>query len=53
VIPLADFRGVDPRTLREVRFVFDIAPAGTVVIDDIGFARPKPAFLRARVAEVQ
>ena len=51
VIPLADFRGVDPASIREVRFVFDLAVAGTVVIDDIGFATPDPAFLRARVAD--
>src|SRR5690606_2723532 len=48
VMPRADCRGVDPRTVGEVRFVFDIAPAGAGVIDGIGFARPKPAFLRAR-----
>ena len=50
VIPLADFDGADPRTIREVRFVFDRATAGTVVIDDIGFGTPKPAFLQAPLA---
>ena len=53
VIPLADFGGVDPAAIREVRFVFDRAVAGTVVIDDIGFATPDPAFLRARRAEAE
>lgn len=50
VIPLADLQGVDVRTLREVRLVFDVAPAGTVIVDDIGFGRPDPAFLRAPLA---
>ena len=50
VLPLADFSGVDPRSLREVRFVFDRATAGTVVIDDIGFGTPRAAFLRALIA---
>ena len=30
----------DPRAVRELRFVFDLSPAGAVVIDDIGFASP-------------
>ncbi len=51
VIPLADFAGVDPARLREVQFVFDRAVAGTVVIDDIGFATPDPAFLQATITE--
>ncbi|MHB1170427.1 MAG: alpha/beta hydrolase, partial [Longimicrobiales bacterium] len=50
VIPLADFDGVDPRAIREVRFEFDRATAGTVVIDDIGFGTPRPAFLQAPLA---
>jgi dienelactone hydrolase len=54
-IPLDDFRraapGLDVSALRAVRFVFDIAPAGTVLIDDIGFARPDPAFLVAGVRD--
>ena len=40
-IPLGDFRReaprLDPRTIRTVRFLFDRATAGTVIIDDIGF----------------
>jgi hypothetical protein len=40
-IPLGDFRreapALDPRTIRTIRFVFDRATAGTVIIDDIGF----------------
>jgi hypothetical protein len=42
-IPLADFTAADPRIdlgrLTKVRFLFDRAPAGTVLVDDIGFAR--------------
>jgi hypothetical protein len=42
-IPLADFvaasPGLDVRSIREVRFVFDRAPSGTVIIDEIGFGR--------------
>ena len=53
VIPLADFEGVDVGRLAEVRFVFDRAVAGTVVIDDIGLATPDPAFLRAPVSTVE
>ncbi len=41
-IPLADFRTSEPRLnlqrLSEVRLVFDRTPAGTVAVDDIGFA---------------
>src|SRR5690606_12479469 len=50
VIPLAVFRAVDAPAIREVRFVFDRATAGTVIIDDIGFGAPDPAFLRAQVS---
>ncbi len=54
-IPLADFveeaPGLDPTRLRSVRLVFDRTEAGTVVVDDVGFAWPGPAFLRARVEE--
>jgi len=46
-IPLADFDGVDPATLSEIRLVFDLTEAGTVVVDDIGFSNLDPAFLRA------
>jgi hypothetical protein len=52
VLPLSDFAGAAPAldldALTEVRFVFDRATAGTVVIDDIGFAVMNPAFLAAR-----
>jgi len=48
-IPLADFAEANPALdlgrLREVRFVFDRTRAGTVVLDDLGFATPDPAFL--------
>lgn len=43
VLPLADFRranaSLDLSRIAQVRFVFDRAVAGTVIIDDIGFAR--------------
>jgi dienelactone hydrolase len=49
-IPLADFVAAAPTLdltqIRQVRFLFDRAPAGTVVIDDIGFSAMDPAFLR-------
>jgi hypothetical protein len=42
-IPLADFKSVEPRLdlarLARVRFLFDRSMAGTVLVDDIGFAR--------------
>jgi dienelactone hydrolase len=42
-IPLADFTAAAPAldvaSIREVRFVFDRSPSGTVIIDDIGFGR--------------
>ena len=48
-IPLADFAAVEPRlnlaALARVRFLFDRAPAGTVLLDDIGFARLGDAWL--------
>ncbi|HEX6308015.1 MAG TPA: hypothetical protein VFZ69_07495 [Longimicrobiales bacterium] len=47
-LPLADFRraapSLDLRRLRSIRFLFDRAVAGTVILDDIGFARPDPAY---------
>lgn len=47
-LPFADFRAanpaLDPARLTELRFVFDRATAGTVIIDEIGFANPDPAF---------
>ncbi len=51
-IPLADFRAANPSldtgALREVRFVFDRTPAGTVVLDEIGFSAMDPAYLARR-----
>lgn len=51
-IPIADFveanGNLNPRNLSEVNLVFDIAPAGTVVVDDIGFARAGAEYLEAR-----
>ncbi len=48
-IPLADFRraraSLDLGRIHAVRFVFDRAVAGTVIIDDIGFASLDPAFM--------
>jgi hypothetical protein len=48
-IPLADFTAAEPRLeldrLAKVRFLFDRAPAGTVLVDDIGFARLPAAWL--------
>jgi dienelactone hydrolase len=43
--------GLDLRRLRSVRLVFDRTPAGTVVLDDVGFARPSPDFTRVSAAE--
>jgi dienelactone hydrolase len=41
-IPLADFVAADPAfdaaALVQIRFLFDRSPAGTVIMDDIGFA---------------
>jgi hypothetical protein len=52
VLPLSDFTaaapGLDLDALTAVRFVFDRATAGAVVIDDIGFAVMDRAFLAAR-----
>ncbi|HET6230097.1 MAG TPA: hypothetical protein VFE05_08510 [Longimicrobiaceae bacterium] len=52
-IPLADFRaaapGLDPRSLRTVRLVFDRSVAGTVILDDVGFAHLDPAYTRVVV----
>ncbi|HEX7051361.1 MAG TPA: hypothetical protein VF188_14235 [Longimicrobiales bacterium] len=50
-IPLDDFAAANPALdlarLRTVRFVFDRTPAGTVVVDEIGFSALDPAFLLA------
>ena len=52
-VPLADLAAVEPRldltTLRAVRFRFDRAEAGEVILDDVEFAHPSPAFLRGPV----
>lgn len=51
VLPLADFAAAgsafDAARLREIRLVFDRAEKGTVVLDDVGLARPNAAFLAA------
>jgi hypothetical protein len=48
-LPLADFTAAEPaldvRRLRSVRFLFDRAVAGTIIVDDIGFAALDPAYL--------
>jgi len=48
-IPLADLArtpsGFDPSRLVRVRWLFDRTEAGTVMLDNIGFARPHPDFL--------
>ena len=52
-IPLGDFRRLRPaldlRALKEVRLVFDRTAAGTVVLDDVGFAFLDPAYEAVRV----
>ncbi len=52
-IPLDDFLSVEPEldlgALVRVEFVFDRVEAGEVILDQIGFSRPDPAFLRVRV----
>ncbi|MGH7553729.1 MAG: hypothetical protein ACREMQ_11950, partial [Longimicrobiales bacterium] len=49
-IPLQSFKAEAPALnlarLKQVRFVFDRAVAGTVIVDDIGFAHTNPAFWR-------
>ena len=40
---------IDPVGHYAVRLVFDLAQAGEVVVDQIGFSDLDPAFLRARV----
>jgi dienelactone hydrolase len=53
-IPLEDFAAASPALdlgrLREVRFVFDRAVAGTVIVDDIGFSAMRPGFRGAPTA---
>jgi hypothetical protein len=52
-MPLGDFLAVNPtmdlQSLVAVRLVFDLAQAGEVVVDQIGFSDLDPAFLRTRV----
>ena len=52
-IPLGDFVADNPALeltrLKAVRLVFDRAPAGEVVVDQIGFSALDPGFLSARV----
>ncbi|HSJ14444.1 MAG TPA: hypothetical protein VK939_08510, partial [Longimicrobiales bacterium] len=47
-VPLRDFTAanpaLDPAALRSVRLVFDRAVAGTVIVDDIGFAKLEAAY---------
>jgi dienelactone hydrolase len=47
-LPLADFRRMNPQLdllqITAVRFVFDRAIAGTVILDELGFASMDPAF---------
>ena len=53
-IPLSDFTllrpALDLRSLREIRLVFDLSEAGTVVVDDVGISYLDPAFTAVRVA---
>jgi hypothetical protein len=52
-IPLSDFSRVNPaldlRTLAEIRLVFDLSEAGTVVLDDVGIAFLDDAYTAVRV----
>jgi dienelactone hydrolase len=51
VLPVADFvranAAFNPQRVRAVRLVFDRAPVGTVLVDDIGFSSIDNAFLVA------
>jgi len=54
-IPLDDFvlsssNALDLRRLKEIRILFDESKAGTVVLDEVGFSRMDPAFLRVSAA---
>jgi hypothetical protein len=55
-IPLTDFATIEPRLdvarLTRIRFLFDRAPAGTVLIDDVGFARLGDAWFVADRPEI-
>jgi dienelactone hydrolase len=52
-IPLSDFLEAEGRldlsALATVEFLFDRTDAGEVILDQVGFSAPDPAFLRARV----
>ena len=55
-IPLADLETasgsrLDLSNLREIRFLFDESPAGSVVLDEVGFSNMDPAFLRVSGAD--
>lgn len=51
VIPFADWRTAAPtldlNRITRVRFLFDLTPAGTIVLDNIGFSRMSPDFFIA------
>jgi len=51
VIPFAEWRRVAPSLdldrVVKVRLVFDRTPAGSIVLDNIGFSRISPDFLIA------
>ncbi len=51
VIPVADFLKAEPKLdvtkITAARFLFDRVPAGTIILDDIGFSVLDPAFLIA------
>jgi dienelactone hydrolase len=54
VLPLADFTGgpssFNPAKLRSIRLVFDRAPLGTIILDDVGLSPSMdPAYLAAPV----
>lgn len=52
-IPLTDFLDLegmlDLSALATVEFVFDRTESGEVILDQVGFSTPDPAFLRARL----
>ena len=56
-IPLEDFARANPRfdppQLATLAFVFDRVEKGTVVVDDVGFSRVRPGYLRTRLPKRQ
>lgn len=52
-IPLDEFTAANPEldltALRDIHLVFDRTPVGEVILSDLGFSRPGPAFLHPRV----